>query len=112
MRIILDLVYLLAGAAYSPVVIYRAVRHKRYRTGWDQRFGKITRRSPTKECIWLHAVSVGEVNAAKTIVKELKSKFGDFEIVISTTTDTGFARATNLFGENHQVFFFPLIFPG
>ena len=110
MRIILDLVYLLAGAAYSPVIVYRAVRHKRYRTGWDQRFGKITRRSPTKKCIWLHAVSVGEVNAAKTIVKELKNKFGNFEIVISTTTDTGFARATSLFSENHQVFFFPFDF--
>ncbi len=110
MRIIFDLVYLLAGAAYSPVVVYRAVRHKRYRTGWDQRFGKITRRSPTKKCIWLHAVSVGEVNAAKTIIKELKKKFGDFEIVISTTTDTGFARATNIFSENHQVFFFPFDF--
>ncbi|HUU17337.1 MAG TPA: 3-deoxy-D-manno-octulosonic acid transferase [Sedimentisphaerales bacterium] len=110
MRFAVDLLYLLAAAAYSPVVVYRAVRHKRYRTGWDQRFGKITRRSPTKKCIWLHAVSVGEVNAAKTIVKELENKFGDFEIVISTTTDTGFARATNLFSENHQVFYFPFDF--
>jgi len=110
MRIILDLLYVLAGAAYSPVAVYRTVRHKRYRTGWDQRFGKITRRSPTKKCIWLHAVSVGEVNAAKTIIKELKNKFGDFEIVISTTTDTGFARATNLFSENHRVFYFPFDF--
>ena len=110
MRFAVDLLYLLAAAAYSPVVVYRAVRHKRYRTGWNQRFGKITRRSPTKKCIWLHAVSVGEVNAAKTIVKELKNKFGDFEIVISTTTDTGFARATNLFSENHQIFYFPFDF--
>ena len=110
MRIILDLLYLLAGLAYSPLVIYRAVRHKRYRTGWDQRFGKITRRSPHKKCIWLHAVSVGEVNAAKTIVKELENRFGDFEIIISTTTDTGFARATSLFSEKHQVFYFPFDF--
>ncbi|MCH8119801.1 MAG: 3-deoxy-D-manno-octulosonic acid transferase [Planctomycetes bacterium] len=110
MRFAVDLLYLLAAAAYSPVVIYRAVRYKRYRTGWDQRFGKITRRSPTKKCIWLHAVSVGEVNAAKTIIKELENRFADFEIVISTTTDTGFARATNLFSENHQVFFFPFDF--
>ena len=110
MRFAVDLLYLLAAAAYSPVVIYRAVRYKRYRTGWDQRFGKITRRSPTKKCIWLHAVSVGEVNAAKTIVKELKNKFGNFEIIISTTTDTGFARATNIFSENHQVFYFPFDF--
>ena len=110
MRIILDLLYLLAAIAYSPVIIYRAVRHKRYRTGWDQRLGKIARRSPGRKCIWLHAVSVGEVNAAKTIIKQLEKKFGDFEIVISTTTDTGFAHATTLFSENHQVFYFPFDF--
>ena len=110
MRIILDLLYLLAAIAYSPVIIYRAIRYKRYRAGWDQRFGKISRRSPHKKCIWLHAVSVGEVNAAKTIIKELENKFGDFEIVISTTTDTGFARAKNLFSKNHQVIYFPFDF--
>ncbi len=110
MRIILDLLYLSAVIVYSPVIIYRAIRHKRYRTGWKQRFGKITRKSPTKKCIWLHAVSVGEVNAAKTIIKELESKFADYETIISTTTDTGFARATNLFSENHQVFYFPFDF--
>ncbi len=110
MRILIDLVYLLAAAAYSPIIIYRAIRYKRYRTGWAQRFGIITRKFPEKKCIWLHAVSVGEVNAAKTIIEELKNTFLDFEIVISTTTDTGFARATNIFGENFEVFYFPLDF--
>lgn len=110
MRIILDLMYLLAAITYSPVIIYRAIRYKRYRAGWGQRFGKISRRSPNKKCIWLHAVSVGEVNAAKTIIEQLENKFGDFEIVISTTTDTGFARATTLFSKNHKVFYFPFDF--
>ena len=110
MRFILDLLYLLAGAVYSPVIVYRAIRHGRYRTGWAQRFGKISRRSPEKKCIWFHAVSVGEINAAKTIIKELETRFSDFEIVISTTTDTGFARATNLFNQDHQVFYFPFDF--
>jgi len=110
MRLMLDLLYLLAGAAYSPVIVYRAIRHGRYRTGWAQRFGKVSRRSPEKKCIWLHAVSVGEVNAAKTIIEELEDRFADFEIVISTTTDTGFARANNLFGEKHHVFYFPFDF--
>ncbi|MHC4682361.1 MAG: 3-deoxy-D-manno-octulosonic acid transferase, partial [Planctomycetota bacterium] len=110
MRYVLDVLYLLAGLAYSPVVIYRAIRHKRYRTGWAQRFGRISRRDLRKKCIWLHAVSVGEVNAAKTIIQELARRFGDFEIVVSTTTDTGFARAMNLFSEKHQVFYFPFDF--
>lgn len=110
MRILIDLVYLLAAIAYSPIIIYRAIRHKRYRTGWNQRLGIINRKFPEKKCIWLHAVSVGEVNAAKTIIEELQNKFPDFEIVISTTTDTGFARASNIFGEKFKVFYFPFDF--
>ena len=110
MRFVLDLLYLLAGLAFSPIVIYRAIRHNRYRRGWAQRFGKVVRRSPAGKCIWLHAVSVGEVNAAKSIIEELTRRFADIEIVVSTTTDTGFARASALFSENHQVFYFPFDF--
>ena len=110
MTFILDCLYLLIGVAMSPVVLYRMARHKRYHSGWTQRFGKITRKEPEKKCIWLHAVSVGEVNATITIVKELKKRFGDYEIVISTTTDTGFARASALFGSSHTVTYFPFDF--
>jgi len=110
MRILIDFIYLLAAAAYSPIIIYRAIKYNRYRSGWNQRFGTINRKFPEKKCIWLHAVSVGEVNAAKTVINELQNKFPDFEIVISTTTDTGFTRATNIFGENFKVFYFPFDF--
>jgi 3-deoxy-D-manno-octulosonic-acid transferase len=110
MTFILDCIYLLIGVAMSPVVLYRAARHKRYRNGWAQRFGKITRKQPQKKCIWIHAVSVGEVNATKTIIDELQKRFNDYEIVISTTTDTGFARASSLFGSNHTVTYFPFDF--
>jgi 3-deoxy-D-manno-octulosonic-acid transferase len=110
MRLIIDFVYLLAAAAISPMVIYRMTRQKRYRTGWAQRFGNITRKHHAKKSIWLHAVSVGEVNATKTIIQELIKRFPNFEIVISTTTDTGFARANALYGTDLQVFYFPLDF--
>lgn len=110
MRILIDFLYLLAAIAVAPVALYRCIRHDRYRAGWAQRLGKITRKRPEKRCIWLHAVSVGEVNAVRTIVEELQNKFPDFEIVISTTTDTGFARAKALYAENLQVFYFPFDF--
>ena len=118
MGIVIDFVYLLAAAVISPKIVYRMVRHNRYRSGWGQRFGKITRKNPAKKCIWLHAVSVGEVNAAKTVIEELENRFSNprsesrtsFEIVISTTTDTGFARANALFGEKFQVCYFPFDF--
>ncbi len=110
MNLLIDLAYLLAAAAISPVAVYRMLRHGRYRAGWANRFGKIERKHPDKKCIWIHAVSVGEVNATTTLVSELEKRFGDYEIVISTTTDTGFARANKLFGERLSVFFFPLDF--
>jgi 3-deoxy-D-manno-octulosonic-acid transferase len=110
MNIFIDVAYLLAAAAISPMAIYRMLRHGRYRAGWANRFGHISRKYPDKKCIWIHAVSVGEVNATTTIVRELEKKFPDYEIVISTTTDTGFARANVLFGNRLSVFYFPMDF--
>jgi len=118
MRCILNLLYIIVSLLYSPVIIYRAIKHKRYRDGWSQRFGNISRVNPEKKCIWIHAVSVGEVNAAKTVVKELRNKFADFDILISTTTDTGQARAKKLFGDErrqtfpggYQIIYFPFDF--
>ena len=76
MRFFFDFLYLLAIIVISPVAIYRMIRHKRYRKGWSHRLGNIHRKDPAlRKCIWLHAVSVGEVNAAKTIIAELKNKF-------------------------------------
>jgi len=110
MRFLIDAAYILAAVAISPVFLYRVIRHGRYRSGWGQRFGHVDRRDPGRKCIWLHAVSVGEVNAAQTLIAEMEKQFRDFEIVISTTTDTGFARAEKLFGQTRAVFYFPFDF--
>jgi 3-deoxy-D-manno-octulosonic-acid transferase len=110
MRYLFDLAYLLAVIAISPKVIYRMLRHKRYRTGWAQRLGKISLKNPDKKCIWLHAVSVGEVNAAKTLIAALANQLPDYQIAVSTTTDTGFAQANSIFSDKATVFYFPLDF--
>jgi 3-deoxy-D-manno-octulosonic-acid transferase len=110
MKYILDLAYVLALLAFSPVILYRMVRFQRYRTGWGHRFGRIARNHPEKKCIWLHAVSVGEVNAAKTLLNEIEKRFPDYEIAVSTTTDTGFARATAMIAGKWPVFYFPFDF--
>ena len=107
MGYILDLCYLLALAAISPKIIYRVVRHKRYRSGWSERLGKISRLRPDDKCIWIHAVSVGEVNSARTLIRGLKEKFPSYEIVITSTTDTGHAQAKKLYGSEYKVFYFP-----
>ncbi len=108
MKYLMDLIYIVAAAGYSPVIVYRRLKYGRYRTGWQNRFGKIIRKHPDKKCIWIHAVSVGEVNATRTIVDELSKKFSQYEILITTTTDTGYSRANALYGSQLQVYYFPL----
>lgn len=108
LTILTNLVYLLALILVSPIALYRRIRFGRYRDGWGNRFGRIERKNKDRKCIWIHAVSVGEVNAIVTVVRELEKRFPNYEPVISTTTDTGYARAKSLLGEKHTVFYFPL----
>ncbi len=108
MTIIIDIFYLLAIVLLSPKVVYRMIFHKRYRGGFDDRLGFVKRLHPDKKCIWIHAVSVGEVNATKTIVAKLNRQMPDYEIVISSTTDTGYARAKAMYDGKIKVFYFPL----
>lgn len=108
MKYLIDLTYLLLAIAISPFAIYRRIKQGRYKDGWANRFGRISRRDPAKKCIWIHAVSVGEVNSTKTVIDKITSELAGFEIVVSTTTDTGFARAKELFGGKMEVFYFPL----
>lgn len=106
MKIIIDIFYLLALLVISPKIVFRMLRHRRYRNGWGERLGKISRFTD-KKCIWIHAVSVGEVNATRLLVDGLKGLGGDYEIVISATTDTGYARAKAIYGDKLKVFYFP-----
>lgn len=103
-----DILYAVLVLAATPWLLYRFIAQGRYRCGWAERFGFVRQRTGQQpRCIWIHAVSVGEINAIGSLVKELEQQFSEHEIVISTTTDTGMARARKLYGPTNQVFFFP-----
>ncbi len=104
---LLDLIYAIILLILSPWLLYRVLFQRRYRSGWGQRFGAVPKRYSRQPCIWIHAVSMGEINAIGTLVKMLGQVLPQFEIVISSTTDTGMARAKSLYGQAHRVFFYP-----
>jgi len=107
MRWIANIVYLMAGLLYAPVLLYEMVFLGKNRRGWRQRFGFVSQFDPSVKRVWVHAVSLGEMNATCTLVEQLRSKLPDVDIVFSTTTDTGYARGVELYGESN-VFRFPL----
>lgn len=109
MRWLADLVYLLAGLFYLPVALYHALIVGKNRRGWGQRLGFGPKFDPTRPRVWIHAVSLGEMNATPRLVEGLRERLPGIDIVFSTTTDTGFARAVQLYGSD-RVFRFPLDF--
>ncbi len=103
---LLDLVYLAVAICTAPWWMRKA------RGGWGERFGKT---SPLPEMgpefdrrLLLHAVSVGEVNLTRPLVAELARAAPRTQVVIASTTDTGTARARELYGATHHVVRFPL----
>jgi 3-deoxy-D-manno-octulosonic-acid transferase len=107
---ILDVIYALGLLAASPIWLYRMARHGRYRSDLGQRLGAAPIAYGLQPTIWIHGVSLGEVNAARMLVAELHSQLPDCRVAISTTTDTGMAAAKKLFGRDHVVFRWPLDF--
>ncbi|QDT00184.1 3-deoxy-D-manno-octulosonic acid transferase [Adhaeretor mobilis] len=93
-----------------PWIFWAAWQHGKYREGFAQKLlGMVPRRTRDSPSIWLHAVSVGEVNLLSTLVRELVARQPDLEIVISTTTKTGYDLARNKY-DSHTVFYCPLDF--
>jgi 3-deoxy-D-manno-octulosonic-acid transferase len=110
MAYLLNAVYLLLLILASPWLVVQSLRTGKYRAGFGEKFlGLVPRRESDAKCVWLHAVSLGEVSLIGPLVAELKRRHPDFEIVISTTTLTGMALAQSRYGE-HTVFYCPLDF--
>lgn len=109
MRFVLDAVYTLVGLLYLPILLHRILVRGKSRTGWGDRLGAVRPRPGNDRCIWLHAVSVGEVNATRTLIEAIDRDLPNLPVVISTTTDTGYARACQVYPDR-QVFRYPLDF--
>ncbi len=94
-----------------PYWLFEMLRHGKYRHGLRERLGAVPERirNPSQRSIWVHAVSVGEVLAISELVRELRSRFPEHRVVVSTTTDTGQRLAAARFGAEN-VLYFPIDF--
>ncbi|MGH8131499.1 MAG: lipid IV(A) 3-deoxy-D-manno-octulosonic acid transferase [Steroidobacteraceae bacterium] len=103
------LIYLAAPIAFL-VELWRALRDPSYRERLGERFGLGPALSgPT---IWIHAVSVGEVQAAEPLVWQLRKRHPRYQLLLTTVTPTGAARAKRLFGDQVQLRYVPFDLPG
>lgn len=105
---LLNSLYLALLLVASPWIVWCAVRRGKYREGFAEKLlGLVPRREGDSNCVWLHAVSVGEINLLATTLAELARRQPDWEVVISTTTKTGYDLACRKYAQ-HTVFYCPL----
>jgi 3-deoxy-D-manno-octulosonic-acid transferase len=79
---------------------WRGHRDPGYWERWGERFGRIPALPGNQQTLWIHAVSVGEVQAAVPLVRALRSGGRDLRIVVTTTTPTGQERVRQALGNS------------
>ena len=109
MFFIYSLVYTIGFLVLLPRFLFDALFKGKYAAGFKQRLGFLPQFDPHgRKVVWLHCVSVGEVNAARPLAVKIKHDFPERSLVVSTTTRTGQALArTALADVADLVFYFP-----
>jgi 3-deoxy-D-manno-octulosonic-acid transferase len=111
LRALYSLVIRIALPVSLYYLIWRGLRQSEYFDRWSERFA-LYRREPTADCLWVHAVSVGEVNAAIPLVNALRAAHPQRPLLVTTTTPTGSARVRALWGDSVLHVYLPYDLPG
>ena len=109
MRLFYNLLIYLLQIPVAAFWLFRGIINRSYRDRVGQRFG--IGFPQLERCIWIHAVSVGEVQASAPLVRAVARRFPDHSTLITTVTPTGAARVRALFGETVTHCYIPFEMP-
>jgi 3-deoxy-D-manno-octulosonic-acid transferase len=106
------LLYVFAPLALAGTAL-RGVRDPAYRDRLPERLGFTRVIQPAEERpIWVHAVSVGEVQAAAALIRVLLKKYPQRPLLVTTATPTGAQRVQALFNDSVRHAYLPYDLPG
>src|SRR5437868_233554 len=103
------LLYVFAPLALAATAL-RGLRDPSYRDRLAERLGFTA--ASSGELLWVHAVSVGEVQAAAALVRGLRKRYPKRSVLITTATPTGAERVRALFGDSVRHTYLPYDLPG
>ncbi len=112
LRLIYTAIFYLALPLYFVRLIIRAIQNPDYLKRWGERLGYGSN-LPTegKTVLWIHAVSVGEVNASIPLVRSLLDTYSNSEILATTSTPTGSKILLDKMGARVKHQYVPLDLP-
>lgn len=110
MQILYNIVAILLVILLIPYFIVRTIREKGFLKRMIQSFGFLPEHAldkvAGKNCIWIHASSVGEIVATSPIIKEFRREFPDTPILVSVVTNTGYTMANRIIKDADSIIYF------
>lgn len=110
MRLIYTLIFILITPLIFLRLYLRGIKAPEYRLRWKERLA-IYSQKHSNHVIWIHAVSLGEVEAVIPLVKMLQQRLEKHSFLITTTTPTGSARVKSAFADQVDHVYLPYDIP-
>jgi 3-deoxy-D-manno-octulosonic-acid transferase len=111
-RTLYNILFIVFFALSAPYYFWRLRRRGNWRVGFSQRFASydasLKQALTNRHVIWLHAVSVGEVNLCTQLIRALEPRVPNLKIVVSTTTTTGMAELRSRLPTHVSKIYYPV----
>ena len=112
MRLLYNLLFTFFFLLSAPYYFLRMRRRGNWREGFLQRFGrfssKVKQAMTNRHVLWIHAVSVGEVNIATQLIAAIEVRMPNLKIAVSTTTTTGMGELQKKLPSHIQKIYYPI----
>lgn len=116
MRILYNILFTIFFILSAPYYFLRLRRRPNWKPGFWQRFArydaKLKQALTNRHTVWLHAVSVGEVNVCTQLIRALEPRLPNVKFVVSTTTSTGMSELQRRLPHNVGKIYYPVDFKG
>lgn len=112
MRTLYNILFMVCFGLASPYYFWRLRRRGDWVRGFGQRFAiydpSVKQALTNRDIIWLHAVSVGEVNLCTQLIREIEARVPNLKIVVSCTTTTGMAELRRRLPSHITKIYYPI----
>ena len=115
MRLLYNLLFPVFFVLSAPYYFWKMWRRGGWQRGFGERFGRIEsdklQTLASAKVLWLHAVSVGEVNVCLQLIAALRLRLAGWKFLVSTTTSTGMGELEKKLPADVARIYYPVDFP-
>src|SRR6476659_1490294 len=112
MRSLYNILFIIGFCLSAPFYFLKMWRRGNWQQGVSERFGRYRNKTmqalTNRHVLWMHAVSVGEVNVCTQLIRSLEPRVPNLKFVVSTTTSTGMGELRKRLPSHIEKIYYPI----